>query len=360
MRKPKKQKRKIDAAPSASLDLRVALNVILDQVMIQLKANAANILLFDPHTKTLISAARSGFRSHASASDPRLGEDRAGRAALDRRIITVPDLAAEPAEFVRSAKFAEEGFVSHMAIPLIAQGQVKGMLEVLYRVPLSPTEDWLRSLEALEGQVAMAIDNASLLDNLQSANLDLTRAYETTLEGWSKAMALRDKETEGHTARVTELTVRLAHAMGVPDADLVHIRRGALLHDIGKMGIPDQILLKPGPLTDEEWVVMKKHPAHGYELLSPIPYLRQALDVPYCHHEKWEGTGYPRGLKGEQIPLAARICAVANVWDALRSNVPYRPAWSQERAIDYIREQAGKHFDPAVVDVFLRLIGQSV
>src|SRR5436309_5562143 len=355
MRKPKKQKRKIDAAPSASLDLRVALNVILDQVMIQLKANAANILLFDPHTKTLISAARSGFRSHASASDPRLGEDRAGRAALDRRIITVPDLAAEPAEFVRSAKFAEEGFVSYVAIPLIAQGQVKGMLEVLYRVPLSPTEDWLRSLEALEGQVAMAIDNASLLDNLQSANLDLTRAYETTLEGWSKAMALRDKETEGHTARVTELTVRLAHAMGVPDADLVHVRRGTLLHDIGKMGIPDQILLKPGSLTDEEWVVMKKHPEYANHLLGPIEHLRQAKHIPYSHHEKWDGTGYPRGLRGEEIPLAARIFAVADVYDALTSDRPYRKAWPKDKALASIREPAGKHFEPDVVEKFLQL-----
>jgi putative nucleotidyltransferase with HDIG domain len=186
------------------------------------------------------------------------------------------------------------------------------------------------------------------------------QACNTTLEGWSKALDLRHKETEGHTHRVAELTVRLARAMGVPDDDLVLIRRGTLFHDIGKMGIPDSILLKPGPLTDEEWVVMKRHPTHAYELLSSIPYLRSTLDIPYCHHERWDGTGYPRGLKGKQIPLAARICAVANVWDSLRSDVPYRPAWSRERALGYIREQSGKDFDPAIVDAFLRLVEHSV
>jgi putative nucleotidyltransferase with HDIG domain len=178
------------------------------------------------------------------------------------------------------------------------------------------------------------------------------------LEGFSRTLNLRDAETEGHSQRVAELTVRLARAMGVPNADLVHIRRGALLHDIGKMGIADSILLKHGPLTEEEWVVMRTHPTMAADLLSS-PYLRPALDIPYCHHEKWDGTGYPRGLSGKQIPLAARICAVANVWDALLSEVPYRPAWPRERALDYIREQAGKHFDPAIVDVFFRLVEHS-
>ncbi|HKZ70871.1 MAG TPA: HD-GYP domain-containing protein, partial [Anaerolineales bacterium] len=152
----------------------------------------------------------------------------------------------------------------------------------------------------------------------------------------------------------TELTLRLAREMGIDDAELVHIRRGALLHDIGKMGVPDSILLKPGPLTEEEWAIMHQHPTHAFEMLAPIDYLRQALDIPYCHHEKWDGAGYPRGLKGERIPLAARIFAVVDVWDALRSDRPYRGGWPEEQVREYIREQAGKHFDPAVAEMFLR------
>jgi HD-GYP domain-containing protein (c-di-GMP phosphodiesterase class II) len=148
----------------------------------------------------------------------------------------------------------------------------------------------------------------------------------------------------------------LAAAMGMTEDDLVFIRRGALLHDIGKMGISDNILLKPGPLTDEEWDIMRKHPVYAYELLSPIAYLRPSLDIPYCHHEKWDGTGYPRGLSGEQIPLAARIFAVVDVWDALCSDRPYRQAWPEDMVCDYIRKQSESHFDPYLVDLFLKYL----
>ena len=178
-------------------------------------------------------------------------------------------------------------------------------------------------------------------------------AYDATIEGWSRAMDLRDEETEGHTQRVTDLTLKLARLMGIRDDQLIHIRRGALLHDMGKLGIPDQILLKPGKLTDDEWVIMRKHPVYAYDMLSSIEYLRPALDIPYCHHEKWDGSGYPRGLKGEEIPLAARIFAVIDAWDALTSDRPYRKAWSREKTLAYIREQTGSHFDPQVVEVFL-------
>jgi putative nucleotidyltransferase with HDIG domain len=192
-----------------------------------------------------------------------------------------------------------------------------------------------------------------MFDDLQKSNIELLMAYVTTLEGWSKALDLRDKETEGHTQRVTEMTLRLAKAMGMSEFELVHIRRGALLHDIGKMGIPDSILLKPGPLDDEEWKGMHFHPEYAYKMLSPISFLRAALDIPYYHHEKWDGTGYPHGLKGEHIPLPARIFAVVDVWDALNSDRSYRDAWPREKVYEHIREQAGKHFDPKVVEVFL-------
>jgi putative two-component system response regulator len=193
-------------------------------------------------------------------------------------------------------------------------------------------------------------------DREQQAVLELAAAYEATLEGWARALDLRDRETEGHSRRVTDLTVRLARMIGISEADCVHIRRGALLHDIGKMGIPDSILLKPSPLSPEEWGIMRRHPAYAQELLAPVEYLRPALDIPYCHHEKWDGTGYPRGLKGEEIPLAARIFAAVDIWDAVRSDRPYRRAWPDHQAREYLASLAGAHLDPKVATVFLELL----
>jgi HD-GYP domain-containing protein (c-di-GMP phosphodiesterase class II) len=187
------------------------------------------------------------------------------------------------------------------------------------------------------------------------SNIELTLAYDATIEGWSRALDLRDKETDGHSRRVTDTTILLARAAGMSEAELAHVRRGALLHDIGKMGLPDRILLKPGPLTEGEWEIMRRHPSYAYDLLSPIAYLRPALDIPYCHHEKWDGSGYPRGLKGERIPLSARIFAIVDVWDALTSERPYRPAWNEEKVNDYLREQSGKHFDPLVAELFMKM-----
>ena len=192
--------------------------------------------------------------------------------------------------------------------------------------------------------------------NLEEAHKQLLSAYDETIEGWSRAMDLRDKETEGHSQRVTDLTMQLASTFGVSKEDMVHVRRGALLHDMGKLGIPDSILLKSSQLAAEEWAFMRQHPQLAYDLLYPIKYLHPALDIPYCHHEKWDGTGYPRGLKGEEIPLAARIFAVVDVWDALTSDRPYRKAWEREKVLEHIKEQSGKHFDPLVVKAFLEMI----
>jgi putative two-component system response regulator len=192
--------------------------------------------------------------------------------------------------------------------------------------------------------------------NIEQAHEQLLTAYDATIMGWSLALNLRDNETERHTLRVTELTGSLARRMGIEDSEFVHMRRGALLHDIGKLGVPDSILLKPGGLTEDEWQVMKKHPVYAYEMILSIEYLRPALDIPYCHHEKWDGSGYPRGLKGEAIPLAARIFAVVDVWDALTSDRPYRKAWENQRAMEYIHDQAGKHFDPQLVEQFEKMM----
>ena len=201
-----------------------------------------------------------------------------------------------------------------------------------------------------------AIDNITLFENLQKSNQELVQAYDTTLAGWAKALELRDKETHGHTNRVTELTMDLARFIGISKADLVHLRRGVLLHDIGKMGVPNEILHKEGPLNDEEWIEMRKHPQYAFDLLYPITFLRPSLDIPYSHHEWWDGTGYPQKLKGEEIPLPARIFAVVDVWDALLSNRPYRQAWDNTRVTNYLREQAGTHFDPNIVEVFLKMM----
>jgi HD-GYP domain-containing protein (c-di-GMP phosphodiesterase class II) len=238
------------------------------------------------------------------------------------------------------------------AVPLISKGEVKGVMTVFHRKAFNPDPAWSNFLETLAGQAAIAIDSTQLFDNLQRANMELAVAYEATLEGWSQAMDLRDKETEGHTQRVTVMAVQLGKAMQLSEEEIVHMRRGALLHDIGKLGVPDTILFKFDKLNDEEWLIMKKHPQFAYDMLHSVAYLKQALDIPYCHHEKWDGTGYPQGLKGEQIPLAARIFAVVDVWDALMSDRPYRKAWSEEKAREHIQAGAGTHFDPQVVKKF--------
>lgn len=208
----------------------------------------------------------------------------------------------------------------------------------------------------LSFEVSLAIANAQLYEKAQQSIVDISQAYDATLEGWSRMLDLRDQVTEEHTHRVTELTVALAKEMGFPESDLGHIRRGALLHDIGKMGIPDSILQKPGPLTDKEWVIMQTHPEKAYKVLSRIHYLLPAVDIPYCHHEKWDGTGYPRRLKGDEIPLSARVFAVVDVYDALTSDRPYRKAWEKEKALAYIREQSGRHFFPDAVEAFCKMI----
>jgi putative two-component system response regulator len=229
-------------------------------------------------------------------------------------------------------------FLSKPFNPQILLSKVRVFIS-LYEQRLQ-LEDWSRSLEKLVAQ----------------RTAELADAYASTLEGWALALELREQETAGHCDRVVELTMNFAKRLGVPQADLVHIHRGALLHDIGKMGVPDSILLKPGPLTDEEWTIMRRHPVYAYELLRQISFLLPALDIPYYHHEKWDGSGYPTGLSGEDIPLAARIFAIVDVWDALLSDRPYRQALPKKRVIEYIQGESGRHFDPKLVEVFLDMV----
>jgi GAF domain-containing protein len=345
----------IDMAISSTPDLRVTLNILLDQALVQLDADAACVHVRDHHSQLLECVVGQGFRyTPYSAYRLPAGESYATAAILEQRIVQHANLAAiaDP----RADLCRAEGFVTYYAAPLITKGQLQGVLEIFYRSPHQPTTEWLGFLETLAGQAAIAIELANSVSDLQRSNLELGIAYDSTIEAWSRLLDLHDHETEGHTQRVAELAVRLARAAGIPESEIVHLRRGALLHDIGKIAVPDHILQKKGKLTPQETDAMQRHPQYAYEVLSSIEYLHNALDIPYCHHEKWDGTGYPRGLKGEAIPLAARIFAIVDVWDALRSPRPYREAWDRARACEYMRAQAGKYFDPHLVETFLRLI----
>ncbi len=353
--------RAVDMAITASMDLTMTLRVVLEQVTMQLGADAASVLLLEDQTGELVYAAGQGFRSGLDRDlRLRLGEGHAGQAALKRRTVRLANLAKSPDNLWTMERVIEEGFVSYICLPLVSKGQVKGVLEIFHRMAWSTDTAWMNFVEALANQAAIAIDNAQLLKNLKTANLDLTLAYDDTIAGWARALELRDGNTEGHSQRVADLAVELAAAMGVRGEALVHIRRGAILHDIGKMAIPDSILKKTSTLTDTEWQVMKMHPVYSFDLLSQIEFLRPALEIPYAHHERWDGSGYPRGLRGEDIPLAARIFAVVDVWDALTDDRLYRPGWKDHEALEYIRSLSGVQFDPRVVEVFCALMEKRI
>ena len=298
----------IDLAISTSLDLNITLNVILGNVKEELEIDAASILLLNPVTHTLDYAAGIGFRTHnIEGLRVKLGNGCAGRAAQEQRTVSSLELGQAHETLSRFSFLSGEDFISHYATPLVIKGQVKGVLEIFHRAAIEPEHTWLGYFETLATQAAIAIENTSLFENLQRSNMELTLAYDATIEGWSRALDLRDRETEGHTQRVTEMALALAEKVGMSDAEKLDLRRGALLHDIGKMGIPDAILLKPGPLSDTEWKIMRQHTLYAYQMLSPIKYLKHALEVPYCHHEKWDGSGYPRELKGKKSHCP-RVC----------------------------------------------------
>jgi len=351
--------RSIDLAISSVFDLQITLTILINEVIKQLNVDAAAVLLIQAGGGRLEYMAGQGFYTHKiEATSQRIGEGNASRAVIERHIIEVLDLKGQDGKFMRAQLLGEEDFVSYYAVPLISKGEVKGVLEIFNRSRLNPDREWLDFLETLGGQTAIAIENSILFQDLQRSNFELALAYDATIEGWSRALDLRDRETEGHTQRVTDLTLKLARKMGLSEERLILIRRGALLHDIGKMGIPDYILLKPEELTEAEQHIMRQHPQLAYDMLEPIAYLRDALNIPYCHHEKWDGTGYPRGLAGTQIPLEARLFTIVDVWDAITTDRPYRKGWPKKKALKYIRDQSGKDFDPKMVEIFLQEVGE--
>lgn len=352
--------RRIDLAIGARYNLTTTLQIGLQQALEQLHVDVAQVWVRDPATGELRWGDGQGCQGQLTAPNHTAAPGSAQAFVCQSgQFIQLPSraVAEHPLPYLLPPPLASE-VEAYYAAPLLIEGEVVGVLELQHTQPLQPDVEWLAFFETLSGQIAIAADSMALLERLRQANADLRAAYDTTLEGWSRALDLRDKETVGHTQRVTNLTMRLAQAMGIGGDELVHARRGALLHDIGKMGVPDAVLLKPGKLNDEEWVLMKRHPVLARDLLEPIAFLEAALDIPTYHHERWDGTGYPDGLAGEEIPLVARIFAVIDVWDALRNERPYKPAWPYEQARAYIASVSGTHFDPQVVEAFLKLIDE--
>jgi PAS domain S-box-containing protein/putative nucleotidyltransferase with HDIG domain len=346
----------IDYAISENAELPRVLDQVLDVVVRHLRVDAAAVARFDPSTISRRYMTSRGLpRSlHGKISSLEMGYGAGVVAARQilhiHRDQTLNDILG-PVEGIGNETFQE-----YFGVPLLVKGQVYGVLELFNRTPRVLDADEQGFLETLAGQAAIAMEKADLFEGLQQSNRELLSAYDSTIEGWSRALDLRDRETEGHSIRVTEMTLQLAKEMGVDPAEMIHIRWGALLHDIGKLGVPDSILQKPGPLTEVEWKVMRDHPVNAYRLLSPISHLKKALDIPYYHHEYWDGSGYPSGAKGKDIPLSARTFAVVDVWDALSNDRPYRKAWPKEQILTYIRERCGTQFDPEVLKSFLRML----
>ncbi len=351
---------KVSSALATSLDLSVVLQIAIESTIEVLGLETGAVYLLennwlllgattprlDPQLKALLT------RPEAVADHVHIAQ-----AFKERGPVFIADMNSETVSPAEAAIRDMRHLRSVLFIPLILEGRPTGVMIVGTSSEVRAfNEHEINLCRILGYQIALAVANARLFQSVQQTNTQLIRAYEATLLGWSMALELRDEETQGHTRRVLELTETLARKMGIEEPALGQVRRGALLHDIGKMGIPDVILKKCGPLTDEEWVIMRKHPEYAYSFLQKIDYLAPALDIPYCHHEKWDGSGYPRGLRGEEIPLPARIFAVVDVYDALTSDRPYRKAWPKAATLEYIKDQSGKYFDPRVVEQFLPLV----
>jgi len=340
---------------NSALGLKRVLEEVMDSIIALMDAERGFLMLKDESGEMSVQIARGIAQADLAKDSFAISNSIVKRVADSGEAVLTTNAQEDP-RFDQQASIAAYHLLSILCTPLKVKEDLIGVIYVDNRAQSGIFhKDDLEIISSYSNQAAVAIENARLFDGLQASNAELQIAYQATLEGWVRALDLRDKETEGHTQRVTTLTEKLAGAMGINADDLIHIRRGALLHDIGKMAIPDGILLKPGALTPEERLLIEKHPVYAFEMLSPIKFLVPALDIPYCHHEKWDGKGYPRGLKAEQIPLAARIFAVADVWDALVSDRPYRKGVDPKEVKEKIKADAGSHFDPRVVDVFLKL-----
>jgi PAS domain S-box-containing protein len=346
--------RRIDQLINSLAPVELGLQQVVLEAINSMEIDAAAILLKTGPHKVLQTAAHHGFyHPDSTGIELRQNDGYAGKAAMNRVTVSAENIQAPSSEFTRSEMATREGFHAYGCTPIIVKGNLLGLLEVFRKEDRAPSEDTLDFMQTLAGQAGILMDTLTSFKELNIANDQLFLAYDANIEGWSRALDYRDRETEGHSQRVTEITIALAELIGVPQDQFKYIRWGALLHDIGKMGIPDSILHKPGKLTGQEWEIMKLHPTIARDLLKPIIYLEPSLDIPYCHHEHWDGSGYPRGIHGDDIPLAARIFSVADVWDALRSNRPYRPAWPEAQVLEHLKDIAGTHLDPQMIALFL-------
>lgn len=340
---------------NSSMGLETVLEEVMDTLIVLMKAERGFLMLKGDDGVLAVRIARDAAHQDLAEDAFVISRSVVGRVVEQGEAVLTLNAQEDP-RFGTQTSITAHHLLSILCAPLKLKDELIGVIYVDNRAQAGIFKnDDLELIASFSNQAAVAIDNARLIDELQGKNQELEMAYQATLEGWVRALDMRDKETEGHTIRVTNLTEKLAKAMGIRGGDLVHIRRGALLHDIGKMAIPDGILLKPGALTADERALIEKHPVYAFEMLSPIKFLNPALDIPYCHHEKWDGSGYPRGLQGGTIPLSARIFSVVDVWDALVSNRPYRKALPPADVKKKIRDDAGAHFDPQVVDAFLAL-----
>ncbi|HWQ45649.1 MAG TPA: PAS domain S-box protein [Longilinea sp.] len=346
--------REINLGISGSMNIMVILNSLLKCLGDDIGMEAAAVLFTDPDTNNLTFVAGQGFDPMPPLGDSfSMEDDLAGKAVRTNQIVTASSQSDAITGFTRPWKNLLASYHYYECVPLTIKGHVKGVFEFFHTITPAADTEWIDFLANIASQLAVTLDNAELFEKVSVTNKELTKSYDATIEIWARAMEHRANETEGHADRVVDVAVRLAKAMGLSDDELIQIRRGALLHDIGIIVLPDSILSKPGSLTPLEWETMRMHPAMAQEFLGTIDFLRQAVDIAYCHHERWDGLGYPRGLKAEEIPLGARIFTVVDVWDALRSNRPYRPGWPEARVRAYLRQESGTRFDPDVVSIFL-------
>jgi len=360
----------LESLAVASSALRTAQNVtemvpiLARQALRAVNGTYASIFLLDPETNEFVSRGWYSADTPHNAHMPDESHLRhfpnkgiTGRVAATGEIYMTEDIQKDPVILILDGERERLKDVhGSVSLPLRAQEKIIGIMHIWSTEFRIFTDTEIRLLIALAETTSNSVHRAILFEKTQKHAEELALAYDNTLEGWARALELRDEITEGHTRRVTELTLKLARALNIPENEIVHIRRGALLHDIGKMGIPDSILHKPGPFTAQERMIMQQHTQYARDMLASISFLQPAIDIPYCHHEYWDGAGYPRGLRGEEIPLAARIFSIIDVWDALTSDRPYRQAWSEEKTCAYILERSGKQFDPQIVEAFFSLL----
>ena len=341
---------------NAEIDSATCYYILLDHISTQLETDAISLNVLQTSGQ-IENIARLGFRSNESLRGLTHSESSLSRRVIESgKPIRYNHAAAStvPEDFIHFMN--TEGFYDYLSIPLSEEDRIIGTLEMFNYTPFNTTPDWQTHLKFIRSLTANTITRKRIFKERKSSETELEVAYSETLEAWVRALEIRDRYTAGHTQRVLDITLRLATRLGIPDEILVHLSRGVLLHDIGKLAVSDNILRKTGPLDHKEWESMREHPKFAYDLLKPIQYLRPALDIPYCHHEKWDGSGYPQGLKGDEIPYQARIFSVVDVWDALTTDRPYRKAWPKQDALNYIRSKAGTEFDPRVVTAFIEMV----